>query len=129
MSRSPILLLPCFITLLILALSCVSESADDSKQAEVKESARPVFMPGADASNFFKRRNRRSVRYYEQIAEQRVHRANTERRREYNEEQRNEYEHYAEEDRTEQRERTSEKYEQVREYNYDGRYPRFYWSH
>uniref|UniRef100_A0A3Q4HL89 Unique cartilage matrix-associated protein n=1 Tax=Neolamprologus brichardi TaxID=32507 RepID=A0A3Q4HL89_NEOBR len=63
--------------------------------------AQQVFMPESDASNFFKRRNRRSVRYYEFLAEQRVKRAADERRREYNEEQRNEYENYVEEDRDE----------------------------
>ncbi|XP_057710349.1 upper zone of growth plate and cartilage matrix associated a isoform X2 [Corythoichthys intestinalis] len=129
MPRSPVFVLSCLITFLILALSCVGESADDPNSAEVKEAVRPVFMPESDASTFFKRRSRRSVRYYEQLAEQRVFRANAERRREYNEEQRNEYENYAEEDRTEQQERTREKYEQVREYNYDGRYPRFHWFH
>ncbi|XP_061617249.1 upper zone of growth plate and cartilage matrix associated a [Phyllopteryx taeniolatus] len=129
MSRSPVIAVACLATLLVLTFSGVGESADDPKPADVKAEARPVFMPEADADNFFKRRSRRSVRYYEQLAEQRMHRANSERRREYNEERRDEYENYAEEDRDEQRERTREKNEQVREYNYDGRYPRYHWFH
>ncbi|XP_051911219.1 upper zone of growth plate and cartilage matrix associated a [Hippocampus zosterae] len=129
MSPSPVFALPCLTVLLVLAFSSVGESTNNPKPASVKEAARPVFMPETDAATFFKRRSRRSVRYYEQLAEQRMHRANSERRREHNEEQRNEYENYAEEDRTEQRERTREKQEQVREYNYDGRYPRYHWFH
>ncbi|XP_037098934.1 upper zone of growth plate and cartilage matrix associated a [Syngnathus acus] len=131
MSRSPLFALSCLITLLILTFSSFCESADDPNAADVKapEAARRVFMPEADAATFFKRRSRRSVRYYEQLAEQRVFRVNAERRRENNEEKRNEYENYAEEDRTEQGERSREKQEQYREYNYDGQYPRFHWFH
>uniref|UniRef100_A0A3B4UP49 Unique cartilage matrix-associated protein n=1 Tax=Seriola dumerili TaxID=41447 RepID=A0A3B4UP49_SERDU len=62
-------------------------------------------------------------------AEQRVKIAASEHRREYNEEQRNEYENYAEEDRDEVNERSRETNEQLREYNYDGLYPRYYWFH
>ncbi|XP_077399950.1 upper zone of growth plate and cartilage matrix associated a isoform X2 [Vanacampus margaritifer] len=100
MSPSPVFALACLTTLLILTFSSVGESAANPKPADVKEARRPVFMPETDATTFFKRRSRRSVRYYEQLAEQRVHRANSERRREHNEEKRNEYENYAEEDRT-----------------------------
>ncbi|KAG7215876.1 hypothetical protein INR49_021857 [Caranx melampygus] len=86
-------------------------------------------MPESDASNFFKRRTRRSTRYYELVAEQRVKIAASERRREYNEEQRNEYENYVEEDRDEVNERSRETNEQLREYHYDGLYPRYHWFH
>ncbi|XP_054609829.1 upper zone of growth plate and cartilage matrix associated a [Dunckerocampus dactyliophorus] len=132
MSWSQVFALSFFATLLILTFSSVGESAavrDASTAADVKEGARRVFMLEADAANFFKRRSRRSVSYYEQLAEQRVQRANTERWREHNEERRNEYENYAEEDRDEQTERTREKNEQIREYHYDGLYPRYHWFH
>nr|XP_057933021.1 upper zone of growth plate and cartilage matrix associated a [Doryrhamphus excisus] len=132
MSWSQVFALSFLATLLILTFSSVGESAavrDDSTAADIKEGTRRVFMPGADAANFFKRRSRRSVSYYEQLAEQRVQRANTERWREYNEERRNKYENYAEEDRDEQTERTREKNEQIREYHYDGLYPRYHWFH
>ncbi|XP_051810621.1 upper zone of growth plate and cartilage matrix associated a [Acanthochromis polyacanthus] len=123
----------CFLTtFLILTFSSVVESAavrDDAKPADPQGAARQVFMPESDASNFFKRRTRRSVRYYELQAEQRVKIAASERRREYNEEQRNEYENYAEEDRDEINERSRETNEQLREYHYDGLYPRYYWFH
>uniref|UniRef100_A0A3B3YUK3 Unique cartilage matrix-associated protein n=1 Tax=Poecilia mexicana TaxID=48701 RepID=A0A3B3YUK3_9TELE len=94
--------------------------------------ARQVFMAESDASNFFsqKRRSRRSPKSYAEVqAEQRMKRAASERRREYNEEQRDEYENYLEEDRDEVNERSRETNEQLREYHYDGLYPRFYWFH
>uniref|UniRef100_A0A667X1P1 Unique cartilage matrix-associated protein n=1 Tax=Myripristis murdjan TaxID=586833 RepID=A0A667X1P1_9TELE len=102
---------------------------DDAKAEEPKGAARRIFMPESDASNFFKRRGRRSVRYQEMLAEQRVRQSQDERRREYNEEQRDEYENYTEEARDEQNERMREKNEQVREFHYDGMYPRYYWYH
>ncbi|KAM9846192.1 upper zone of growth plate and cartilage matrix associated a [Aulostomus maculatus] len=119
-------------TLLILTVSSVGESAavrDDSKSVEIKGITQPVFVPESDASNFFKRRSRRSTRYAEYQAEQRVKLAHTERWREYNEEQRDELEYYFEEVNDEHSERTRETNEQLREYNYDGIYPRFFWSH
>uniref|UniRef100_UPI003AAFC410 unique cartilage matrix-associated protein-like n=1 Tax=Centroberyx gerrardi TaxID=166262 RepID=UPI003AAFC410 len=61
--------------------------------------------------------------------EQRVRLSADERRREYNEEQRDEFENYVEEERDEQDERTREKNEQWREFHYDGQYPRYYWYH
>ncbi|XP_023120657.2 upper zone of growth plate and cartilage matrix associated a [Amphiprion ocellaris] len=132
MSWTRVLVLYFLTTLLILTFSSVVESAavqDDAKSADPQGAARQVFMPESDASNFFKRRTRRSVRYYELQAEQRVKIAASERRREYNEEQRNEYENYVEEDRDEINERSRETNEQLREYHYDGLYPRYYWFH
>ncbi|KAM6985442.1 upper zone of growth plate and cartilage matrix associated a [Aplochiton taeniatus] len=83
-------------------------------------------MPEADASNFLKRRSRRSPKHQaEYVAEQRVRMAANERRKEYYEEQRSEFENYVEEERDEQEERTREKQEQWREFNYDGLYPRY----
>ncbi|XP_030005916.1 upper zone of growth plate and cartilage matrix associated a [Sphaeramia orbicularis] len=119
--------------LFILTISIVVESAavrDDAKADERKGVARKVFMPESDASNFFKRRSRRSIQHYLELqAEQRVRLKHNEQRREYNEEQRNEYENYVEEERDEQTERTRETSEQFREFHYDGLYPRFHWFH
>ncbi|KAF3859429.1 hypothetical protein F7725_021828 [Dissostichus mawsoni] len=70
-----------------------------SKPRDHKGAARQVFMPESDASSFIKRRSRRSNRYYEIQIEQRVKIAASEQRREYNEEQRTEQEHYVEEER------------------------------
>uniref|UniRef100_G3Q617 Unique cartilage matrix-associated protein n=1 Tax=Gasterosteus aculeatus TaxID=69293 RepID=G3Q617_GASAC len=89
--------------------------------------ARQVFVPESDAANFFKRRSRRSTRYYELQAEQRVRLSVYERRREYSEEQRDEYDNYVKEERDaiEQNERSRETNEQLREYHYDGYQPRY----
>ncbi|XP_038594233.1 upper zone of growth plate and cartilage matrix associated a [Micropterus salmoides] len=132
MSWTQIFVLSSLTTLLILTFSSVDSAAvrDDSKAGDTKGAAPQVFMPESDASNFFKRRSRRSPRYYAELqAEQRVRLAVNERRREYNEEQRDEYENYVEEERDEQNERSREKNEQLREFHYDGLYPRYHWFH
>ncbi|XP_034019274.1 upper zone of growth plate and cartilage matrix associated a [Thalassophryne amazonica] len=131
MSWTRVIVISLFTALLILAISRLADSASvrgDTDTPESKGAERQVFMPEADASNFFKRRTRRSFRYYdEHQAEQRVRQAANERRREYNEEQRNEYENYTEELLDEQNERTREVNEQYREFHYDGLYPRRHW--
>ncbi|KAK2858791.1 hypothetical protein Q5P01_003411 [Channa striata] len=133
MSWTRVFVLSFITTLLIFTFSSLVESAavqDKIKADDPKGAARQVFMPESDASNFFKRRSRRSVRYYAELqAEQRLKISASERRREYNEEQRNEYENYLEEDRDEQTERSRETSEQLREFHYDGLYPRHNWFH
>ncbi|XP_042323059.1 unique cartilage matrix-associated protein isoform X2 [Sceloporus undulatus] len=51
-----------------------------------------------------------------------------EQRREYYEEQRNEFENFVEEERDEQDERSREQIEQWREYHYDGLYPPYQYN-
>uniref|UniRef100_M4AQS7 Unique cartilage matrix-associated protein n=1 Tax=Xiphophorus maculatus TaxID=8083 RepID=M4AQS7_XIPMA len=85
---------------------------------------RRIFMKEADASNFFRKRSRRAVKSQDEIiAEQRQVLAADERKREFHEEKRNEFESYAEEDNDEQNERTRESTEQWREFHYDGMNP------
>ncbi|XP_030296106.1 putative cartilage matrix-associated protein [Sparus aurata] len=133
MSWTRVVVLSLLTTLLFLTFSSVVDSAavrDDSKAGHPKGPARQVFVPESEASNFFKRRSRRSPRSYAELqAEQRVKIAANERWREYNEEQRNEHENYAEEARDESDERSRETHEQIREYHYDGLYPRYHWFH
>ncbi|KAK7895964.1 hypothetical protein WMY93_021289 [Mugilogobius chulae] len=115
----------------ILLSITITEGAtvdSDAKTNTPTEAGQQVFMVESDASKFFKRRSRRST-YAERLAEQRVHTANNERRREYYEEQSNEHENYLEEDRDEQLERSREVNEQFREFHYDGLYPRSRWFH
>ncbi|TRY82951.1 hypothetical protein DNTS_009624, partial [Danionella cerebrum] len=96
------------------------------KETKTEGASKQVFMGASDASNFFKRRNRRSPKTYDEYyAEQRVQMAANERRREHLEEQSTEYENYLEEERDEQYERSRERNEQWREFNYDGQYPRY----
>ncbi|XP_036374413.1 unique cartilage matrix-associated protein [Megalops cyprinoides] len=123
------------VALLVLTLNYGAESAavrDDSAKKEAADpqgAARRIFMPQSDAANFFRRRSRRSVKSQDELnAEQRVRLAADERRREYYEEQRNEFENYVEEERDEQNERTREKTEQWREFHYDGLYPSYLYN-
>uniref|UniRef100_A0A3Q3WVN3 Unique cartilage matrix-associated protein n=1 Tax=Mola mola TaxID=94237 RepID=A0A3Q3WVN3_MOLML len=131
MSWTQVVVVSLFTTLLILTFSSVVENAalrDDSKADHPKGVPLHVFMPESDASNFFKRRSRRSSGYYaEPQAEQRVKLSLSERRREYDEEQRNDSENYVEERRDEQNERSREMTEQFRESHYAGLYHRSYW--
>ncbi|XP_051546931.1 unique cartilage matrix-associated protein-like [Myxocyprinus asiaticus] len=118
-------LLPFFFILIVLA-GVESAAVSDGKDSETKVSSKQIFMPASDASNFFKRRSRRSPKTYaEYYAEQRVKMGANERRREHLEEQSNEHENYLEEERDEQYERTRERNEQWREFHYDGLYPRY----
>ncbi|XP_049578458.1 unique cartilage matrix-associated protein [Syngnathus scovelli] len=85
---------------------------------------RGIFMKGADASDFFRRRSRRAVKSPDELnAEQRQVLAADERRREFHEEKRNEFENYVEEVDDEQNERSRESTEQWREFHYDGMHP------
>ncbi|XP_005929115.2 putative cartilage matrix-associated protein [Astatotilapia calliptera] len=85
-----------------------------------------VFMKQADASNFFRRRSRRGVKSQDELdAEQRQILAADERKREFHEEKRNEFESYAEEEHDEQNERSRESTEQWREFHYDGMHPAY----
>ncbi|XP_058628081.1 upper zone of growth plate and cartilage matrix associated a isoform X2 [Onychostoma macrolepis] len=118
-------LLPTVLILIVLA-GVESAAVKDVKDRKAQGASKRVFMPASDASNFFKRRGRRSPRTYEEYyAEQKMKIAANERRREHLEEQTNEYENYLEEERDEQYERTREKNEQWREFHYDGQYPRY----
>ncbi|XP_034391263.1 unique cartilage matrix-associated protein [Cyclopterus lumpus] len=83
-----------------------------------------IFMKEADASNFFRRRSRRGAKSQDEInAEQRQILAADERKREFHEEKRNEFESFAEEEHDEQDERSRESTEQWREFRYDGMHP------
>ncbi|XP_018540029.1 unique cartilage matrix-associated protein isoform X3 [Lates calcarifer] len=95
-------------------------SAKDPQAGPLKR----IFMKEADASNFFRRRSRRGVKSQDEInAEQRLVLAADERKREFHEEKRNEFESHAEEEHDEQDERTRESTEQWREFHYDGMHP------
>ncbi|CAB1427749.1 unnamed protein product [Pleuronectes platessa] len=114
--------------LLALSLSLEAESAavpsSTSSTTDPQGPLKRVFMKEADASNFFRRRTRRGAKSQDEInAEQRLVLAADERRREFHEEQRNEFENYAEEDNDEQDERTRASTEQWREFHYDGMHP------
>ncbi|XP_068168874.1 unique cartilage matrix-associated protein isoform X2 [Antennarius striatus] len=123
-----VILLALFSLFLVLSLSPGADSAAVSGSTgsakNPKGPLKKIFMKEADASNFFRRRSRRGVKSRDEInAEQRQILAADERRREFHEENRNEFENYAEEDSDEQDERSRESTEQWREFHYDGMYP------
>uniref|UniRef100_A0A3Q0SJB8 Unique cartilage matrix-associated protein n=1 Tax=Amphilophus citrinellus TaxID=61819 RepID=A0A3Q0SJB8_AMPCI len=111
----------------LLALSCESDAGESElPPASTAGPLKRVFMKQADASNFFRRRTRRGVKSQDELdAEQRQILAADERKREFHEEKRNEFESYSEEDNDEQNERTRESTEQWREFHYDGMHPAY----
>uniref|UniRef100_A0A4X1VXY3 Unique cartilage matrix-associated protein n=1 Tax=Sus scrofa TaxID=9823 RepID=A0A4X1VXY3_PIG len=91
-----------------------------SRVSGVKE----IFMQESDALNFLKKRSKRSPRSRDEVnAENRQKLRADELRREYHEEQRNEFENFVEEQNDEQEERSREAVEQWRQWHYDGLYP------
>ncbi|XP_037623856.1 unique cartilage matrix-associated protein [Sebastes umbrosus] len=121
-------LLALLAVLLALSLSPEADSAAvPSKTGSAKEPQGPlrkIFMKEADASHFFRRRSRRGAKSQDEInAEQRQVLAADERKREFHEENRNEFESFAEEEDDEQNERSRVRTEQWREFHYDGMHP------
>ncbi|CAG5957795.1 unnamed protein product [Menidia menidia] len=119
-------LLAVFTVLLALSLTPEADSAAVSASTAKNPQGpmRRIFMKEADAANFFRKRSRRAVKSQDEInAEQRQVLAADERKREFHEEKRNEFENYAEEENDEQDERTRESTEQWREFHYDGMHP------
>ncbi|XP_029330289.1 unique cartilage matrix-associated protein isoform X4 [Mus caroli] len=72
--------------------------------------------------------NRQAAAEGVQEAENRQKLRDDELRREYYEEQRNEFENFVEEQRDEQEERTREAVEQWRQWHYDGLYPSYLYN-
>ncbi|KAF0040674.1 hypothetical protein F2P81_006572 [Scophthalmus maximus] len=98
----------------LLALSWspeVDSAAVSSSSGSAKDPQGPlkrIFVKEADASSFFRRRSRRGIKSQDEInAEQRLVLAADERKREFHEEKRNEFESYAEEDHDGSRRSTS----------------------
>ncbi|XP_043569196.1 upper zone of growth plate and cartilage matrix associated a [Chiloscyllium plagiosum] len=128
------ILLSCLGTIFILGILRESESAavpmdKASKPGNQERMKRQVFVSEQDASNFFKRRAKRSPKSRAEImAENRQRLAADERRKEYHEEQLNEWESFAEEEQDEQYERSHEKIESWRQWYYDGLYPSYLYN-
>ncbi|XP_049929124.1 unique cartilage matrix-associated protein [Epinephelus moara] len=129
MSWTSAALLALLAVLLALSLSPEADSAavpssSTSRAKHPRGPLRKIFLKEADASNFFRRRSRRGAKSQDEInAEQRLMLAADERKREFHEEKRNEFESYAEEEHDEQNERSRESTEQWREFHYDGMHP------
>ncbi|XP_070238239.1 unique cartilage matrix-associated protein [Bos mutus] len=98
---------------------------------EAQEDVEEIFMQESDALNFLKKRRKRSPRFHtidEVNVENRQKLWADELRREYHEEQRNEFENFVEEQNDEQEERSREAVEQWRQWHYDGLYPSYLYN-
>ncbi|XP_053521798.1 unique cartilage matrix-associated protein isoform X3 [Artibeus jamaicensis] len=108
----------------LLLVSCFSAAVLLLFSVEEK-----IFMQESDASNFLKKRGKRSSKSRDEVnAEDRQKLRADELRREYHEEQRNEFENFAEEQNDEQEERSREAIEQWRQWHYDGLYPPYLYN-
>ncbi|XP_003786931.1 unique cartilage matrix-associated protein isoform X1 [Otolemur garnettii] len=102
------------------------QAAGEEPQAGVKQK---IFMQESDASNFLKKRGKRSPKSRDEVnVENRQKLRADELRREYFEEQRNEFENFVEEQNDEQEERNREAVEQWRQWHYDGLYPSYLYN-
>ncbi|CAK7321560.1 Unique cartilage matrix-associated protein [Vulpes lagopus] len=100
--------------------------AEQEAQEDVEQK---IFMQESDASNFLKKRDKRSPKSRDEAnAENRQKLRADELRREYHEEQRNEFENFVEEQNDEQEERSREAIEQWRQWHYDGLYPSYLYN-
>ncbi|XP_030071560.1 unique cartilage matrix-associated protein-like [Microcaecilia unicolor] len=131
MNRKEILLLSGLATFVLLTILQEGEGAALGSPKTDAEKTKPnpkknIFLQDSEASNFLKRRSKRSPRSRDEVnAENRQRQAADERRREYYEEQRNEYENYAEEQHDEHQERNREHTEQWRQWHYNNMYPSY----
>ncbi|XP_043825035.1 unique cartilage matrix-associated protein [Dromiciops gliroides] len=129
-----ILFLSCLTAFVLLAILEAGEGAAvGSKQTvgeeDNKNLKKKIFLQESDASNFFKKRGKRSIKSRDELnAENRQQLRADEHRREYYEEQRNEFENFVEEQNDEQEERSREQIEQWRQWHYDGLYPPYLYN-
>ncbi|XP_077879652.1 upper zone of growth plate and cartilage matrix-associated protein [Ictidomys tridecemlineatus] len=134
MTWRQVLLLSCLSTMVLLSMlrEGTSASVGSPQEAgeEAQEGVKPkIFMQESDASNFLKRRSKRSPKSRDEVnVENRQKLWADELRREYYEEQRNEFENFVEEQKDEQEERSREAVEQWRQWHYDGLYPSYLYN-
>ncbi|XP_047611241.1 unique cartilage matrix-associated protein [Phacochoerus africanus] len=129
MAWRQLFLISCLSTVVLLSILQEGTSASvGTRQVagqEVQEGVKEkIFMQESDALNLLKKRSKRSPRSRDEVnAENRQKLRADELRREYHEEQRNEFENFVEEQNDEQEERSREAVEQWRQWHYDGLYP------
>ncbi|XP_036921784.1 unique cartilage matrix-associated protein isoform X1 [Sturnira hondurensis] len=135
MAWKQLLLVSCF-SAAVLLLSMLQEGTGASvgtRQVAGQEAQegveQKIFMQESDASNFLKKRGKRSSKSRDEVnAEDRQKLRADELRKEYHEEQRNEFENFVEEQNDEQEERSREAIEQWRQWHYDGLYPPYLYN-
>ncbi|XP_026334445.2 unique cartilage matrix-associated protein [Ursus arctos] len=108
------------------ALVGTRQVAGQEAQEDVEQK---IFMQESDASNFLKRRGKRSPKFQDEANVENGQKLRAdELRREYYEEQRNEFENFVQEQNDEQEERSREAMEQWRQWHYDGLYPSYLYN-
>ncbi|XP_008703667.1 unique cartilage matrix-associated protein isoform X1 [Ursus maritimus] len=108
------------------ALVGTRQVAGQEAQEDVEQK---IFMQESDASNFLKRRGKRSPKSQDEANVENGQKLwADELRREYYEEQRNEFENFVQEQNDEQEERSREAMEQWRQWHYDGLYPSYLYN-
>ncbi|XP_052507266.1 unique cartilage matrix-associated protein [Budorcas taxicolor] len=122
------LLLTCLSAVALLSMlregAAVSVGLRQVAGQEAQEDVEGIFMQESDALNFLKKCSKRSPRFQDKVnVENRQKLRADELRREYHEEQRNEFENFVEEQNNEQEERSRKAIEQWRQWHYDGLYP------
>ncbi|XP_068842855.1 unique cartilage matrix-associated protein [Capricornis sumatraensis] len=127
------LLLTCLSAVALLSMlregAAVSVGLRQVAGQEAQEDVEEIFMQESDALNFLKKRSKRSPRFQDEVnVENRQKLRADELRREYHEEQRNEFENFVEEQNNEQEERSRKAIEQWRLWHYDGLYPSYLYN-
>ncbi|XP_004647826.1 unique cartilage matrix-associated protein [Octodon degus] len=133
MTWKQVLLLSCLSGMVLLSMLREGTSASVGSRQVAEESQhgvrQKIFMQESDASNFLKRRSKRSPKSRDEVnVENRQKLRADELRREYYEEQRNEFENFVEEQKDEQEERSREAVEQWRQWHYDGLFPSYLYN-
>ncbi|XP_016059395.1 PREDICTED: unique cartilage matrix-associated protein [Miniopterus natalensis] len=134
MTWRQLLLVSCFsVTVLLSMLQEGTSASVGTRQVAGQEAQegveQKIFMQESDASNFLKKRGKRSPKSRDEVNAENIQKLRAdELRREYHEEQRNESENFVEEQNDEQEERSREAIEQWREWHYDGLYPSYLYN-
>ncbi|EPQ14148.1 Putative cartilage matrix-associated protein [Myotis brandtii] len=134
MAWRQLLLVACFSAAVLLCMlqegTGASVGTGQGAGQEAQEGVgQKIFMQESDASNFLKKRGKRSPKSRDEVnVENRQKLRADELRREYHEEQRNEFENFVEEQNDEQEERNREAIEQWRQWHYDGLYPSYLYN-
>ncbi|XP_059536886.1 unique cartilage matrix-associated protein isoform X2 [Myotis daubentonii] len=134
MAWRQLLLVACFSAAVLLCMLQEGTSASVGTGQGAGQEAqdgveKKIFIQESDASNFLKKRGKRSPKSRDEVnAENRQKLRADELRREYHEEQRNEFENFVEEQNDEQEERNREAIEQWRQWHYDGLYPSYLYN-
>uniref|UniRef100_A0A8C0QWX3 Unique cartilage matrix-associated protein n=1 Tax=Canis lupus dingo TaxID=286419 RepID=A0A8C0QWX3_CANLU len=119
----------CFPTVLQEGTGASVGTQQVAEQEAQEDAEQKIFMQESDASNFLKKRDKRSPKSRDEAnAENRQKLRADELRREYHEEQGNEFENFVEEQNDEQEERSREAIEQWRQWHYDGLYPSYLYN-